>query len=114
MRVLVTGHEGYLGTILCQVLTQAGHDVTGLDVGLFADCQLGSPPAVQSALRLDVRDVASSDLSGFAAVIHLAAVSSDQLGEIAPEVTYSVNYEGSVRLARAACEAGVRRFLYAS
>jgi nucleoside-diphosphate-sugar epimerase len=114
MRVLVTGHQGYLGTVMVPILQGAGHDVTGLDSGFFADCVLGPAPTDPPGIRVDVRDVTVEQLQGFEAVIHLAALSNDPLGALAPEITYDINHHASVRLARLAKEAGVRRFLYAS
>lgn len=114
MRVLVTGHQGYLGSIMVPVLRSHGHEVTGLDSGLFADCLLGPAPDDPPALRLDLRDVAASHLTGFDAVIHLAALSNDPLGFLEPRITYEINHQASVQLARCAKAAGVRRFLYAS
>lgn len=114
MRVLVTGHQGYLGTVMVPVLSSAGHDVTGLDNGLFAECVLGSPPNDPIAFHCDLRDLGVDELRGFDAVIHLAALSNDPLGALAPEVTYDINHRAAVRLARHAKAAGVRRFLYAS
>ena len=114
MRVLVTGHQGYLGTVMVPILQLAGHDVTGLDSGFFAECILGPAPAEPAGMRVDLRDVTSQDLAGFEAVIHLAALSNDPLGALAPQITYDINHHASVRLARLAKEAGVRRFLYAS
>jgi nucleoside-diphosphate-sugar epimerase len=113
-RVLVTGHQGYLGTVMVPVLQAAGHDVTGLDIGYFDDCVLGPPPADPPGLRRDLREVTVEDLRGFDAVVHLAALSNDPLGALAPEITYDINHAASVRLARLAKDAGVRRFLYAS
>ncbi|MEU1330645.1 SDR family oxidoreductase [Streptomyces sp. NPDC005865] len=114
MRVLLTGHQGYLGTVMAPVLAAAGHEVTGLDSGLFADCVLGPRPADPTGHRVDLRDVTADHVAGFDAVIHLAALSNDPLGSLAPELTYDINHHASVRLARLAREAGVRRFLYAS
>jgi nucleoside-diphosphate-sugar epimerase len=114
MRVLVTGHQGYLGTVMVPILQGAGHDVTGLDAGFFADCVLGTPPADPPGMRVDLRDVTVKHLEGFDAVIHLAALSNDPLGALAPQITYEINHHASVRLARLARAAGVRRFLYAS
>ena len=114
MRVLVTGHQGYLGTVMVPVLQAAGHDVTGLDSGFFADCVLGPAPDDPPGIQVDLRDVTSEQLSGFEAVVHLAALSNDPLGALAPQITYDINHHASVRLARLAKEAGVRRFLYAS
>ncbi|AKS32303.1 NAD-dependent epimerase/dehydratase family protein [Mycolicibacterium goodii] len=114
MRVLVTGHQGYLGTVMVPILQLAGHDVTGLDTGFFADCVLGPVPADPPGMHVDLRDVTAEQLIGFDAVIHLAALSNDPLGALAPQITYEINHFASVRLARAAKAAGVRRFLYAS
>ena len=116
MRVLVTGHHGYLGTVLVSQLTAAGHEVTGLDTGLFADCVLGPAPAEVPTLRLDVRDVTAEDIAEVRpdAVIHLAAICNDPIGNLDPELTYEVNHRASVRLAQAARSAGVERFLFAS
>lgn len=114
MRVLVTGHEGYLGTVMVPILRAAGHEVTGLDSGLFADCVLGPGPKEPPVIRKDLRDVDLEDLSGFDVVVHLAALSNDPLGALAPEITHDINHYASARLARLAKEAGVSRFLYAS
>jgi nucleoside-diphosphate-sugar epimerase len=114
MRVLVTGHLGYLGSVMVPVLQDAGHDVTGLDSGFFEDCVLGPEPQDPLALRVDLRDVAIEQLIGFDAVIHLAALSNDPLGALVPDITYDINHHASVRLARLSKAAGVRRFLYAS
>jgi len=114
MRVLVTGHQGYLGSVMVPVLRSHGHEVTGLDSGLFADCLLGPAPDDPPTLRLDLRDVAVSHLTGFDAVIHLAALSNDPLGFLDPRITYEINHRASVRLARCAKAAGVSRYLYAS
>ncbi len=114
MKVLITGHQGYLGTVMVPMVRAAGHEVTGLDSGLFADCILGPAPEDPSAIAVDLRDVTIEMLRGFDAVIHLAALSNDPLGALAPEITYDINHHASVRLARLAKEAGVARFLYAS
>lgn len=115
MRVLLTGHQGYLGTVMAPVLAAAGHEVTGLDSGLFADCVLGSLDTPDApGLATDLRDVTVAQLAGFDAVVHLAALSNDPLGSLAPEVTYDINHHASTRLATLAKEAGVTRFAYAS
>ncbi|WP_431950995.1 NAD-dependent epimerase/dehydratase family protein [Nocardia lijiangensis] len=114
MRVLLTGHQGYLGTVMAPVLRAAGHEVAGLDSGFFADCVLGVFPGDPPGSAVDLRDVQVEQLTGFDAVVHLAALSNDPLGALAPEITYDINHHASVRLARLAKEAGVRRFLYAS
>jgi nucleoside-diphosphate-sugar epimerase len=113
-RVLVTGHQGYLGTIMVPILRAAGHDVVGLDNGYFADCVLGPEPDDPPGLPVDLRDVTVEQLAGFDAVVHLAALSNDPLGALEPELTFDINHHASVRLARLAKDAGVARFLYAS
>ena len=115
MRVLLTGHQGYLGTLMAPMLAAAAHDVVGLDSGLYADCVLGSLDAQDPpGLAVDLRDVTVEALAGFDAVVHLAALSNDPLGSLAPEHTYDINHHASSRLARLAKEAGVGRFVYAS
>lgn len=114
MRVLVTGHAGYIGPVVAGAIAAAGHDVVGLDTFLFGPCLLGPEPAPVPSLRIDVRDVDVAALTGFDAVVHLAALSNDPLGNLDPERTREINHEATVRLARLAREAGVRRFLFAS
>lgn len=114
MRVLLTGHKGYLGTVMAPVLTAAGHEVVGLDSGLFDQCLLGPAPLDPPGHTVDLRDVHLNHVEGFDAVIHLAALSNDPLGALAPDLTYDINHRASVRLARLARDAGVSRFLYAS
>src|SRR6266853_2794176 len=114
MKVLVTGHLGYIGSVMVPMLQAAGVHVTGLDNALFADCLFGDAPAAVPELRKDVRDVEAADLEGFDAVIHLAGLSNDPLGNLNPDLTYDINHHASVRLARLAKEVGVRRFLFSS
>ncbi|MCP3801105.1 SDR family oxidoreductase [Allokutzneria sp. A3M-2-11 16] len=114
MRVLLTGHQGYLGSVMAVRLAEAGHDVVGLDSGLFADCVLGPAPDDPPTIAVDLRDVTAEQLAGFDAVIHLAALSNDPLGSLAPSLTYDINHFASTRLAKLSRAAGVRRFLYAS
>ncbi len=114
MRVLLTGHEGFVGSVLAPLLRAAGCDVTGLDTGLFASCTFAESPVEITGQRMDVRDVALGDLVGFDAVIHLAALSNDPVGDLDPETTYAINHVASVKLARLAKAAGVTRFLFAS
>jgi nucleoside-diphosphate-sugar epimerase len=114
LRILVTGHNGYIGSVLVIVLQEAGHDVVGLDSDLFAACLFGgSGPDVES-LRMDVRDVETEHLAGFETVIHLAAVCNDPVGDLNPQATYDINHLAAVRVAEKAKEAGVQRFLFAS
>ncbi len=114
MHVLVTGHEGYLGSVLVPWLRQAGHEVTGLDVGLFGECLLGPAPDEVPTLRVDLRDVEPEHCRGFDAVLHLAALCNDPLGNLDPDLTYDINHRSTLRLARAARTAGVPRFLFSS
>jgi nucleoside-diphosphate-sugar epimerase len=114
MRVLVTGHNGYVGSVLVRVLRAAGHDVRGMDTFFFEDCTIGPDERHAPVVRKDIRDVEVADLQGLDAIIHLAALSSDPLGEQSPERTNDINHHGAVRLARCARDAGVSRFLFAS
>jgi nucleoside-diphosphate-sugar epimerase len=114
MRVLLTGHQGYLGTVMAPVLAAAGHEVVGLDSGLFAGCVLGDEPADPPGHTVDLRDVTHAHVSDVDAVIHLAALSNDPLGALEPDLTYDINHRAAVRLARLARDNGVKRFLYAS
>ena len=114
MRVLVTGHNGYIGCALVPMLIRAGHDVAGLDNCIFEDCTLGPDAEAVPTIRKDVRDVEQSDVEGFDGIIHLAGISNDPLGDLNPECTYDINHRASVRLARVAKEAGVGRFLFSS
>jgi nucleoside-diphosphate-sugar epimerase len=116
MRVLVTGHRGYIGTVMIPMLIEAGHKVTGLDSDLYSRCTYpagGQIIDVPTILR-DVRDVEAADLAGFDAVLHLAALSNDPLGNLSPNLTDEINHQASVRIARLAKGAGVGRFVLAS
>ena len=114
MKVLVTGHNGYIGSVMVRSLQAAGHEVVGLDTYFFADCTFGPPSPDPVALRVDIRDVQPAHLQGFDAIVHLAALCNDPLGDLDPATTYEINHRASVRLARAAKTAGVPRFLFAS
>jgi nucleoside-diphosphate-sugar epimerase len=114
MRVLITGHNGYIGSVLAPMVRAAGHDIVGLDSFLFEGGTFGRDGSHIDALRMDLRDVQIEDLRGFDAVMHLAALSNDPLGDVNPQVTYDINHLGSVRLARLAKEAGVNRLVFAS
>ena len=115
MRVLVAGDRGYIGAVMVPFLRSAGHEVAGLDVGLYEGCDLGpAPEDVAGRQPVDIRDVDAAQLAGFDAVACLAALSNDPLGHLNPATTYSVNLEGTLGLARAAKQAGVERFVFAS
>jgi nucleoside-diphosphate-sugar epimerase len=116
MRVLVTGHSGYIGTVLTPMLARAGHEVVGYDSDLFERCTYapgGVVPEIPE-IRKDVRDAAPDDFAGFDAVLHLAALSNDPLGNLQPNITDEINHRASVRIAELAKAAGVRRFVLAS
>ncbi len=115
MRVLVAGDRGYIGAVLVPLLRQAGHEVGGLDTGLYEGCDLGpSPEDLGDRLPVDIRDVQPAELAGYDAVACLAALSNDPLGQLNPDATYSINLHGTVQLAQAAKAAGVSRFVFAS
>jgi len=115
MKVLVTGHDGFIGTVLLPLLRAAGHEMVGLDTYLFHDCLWGSERDGEvEAIAKDVRDVVAADLEGFDAVIHLAAVSNDPVGNLDPACTHEINHRASVRLAQVAKQVGVPRFLFSS
>ena len=114
MRILITGHTGYIGTVMAPFLADAGHEVTGLDSDLFEQCTFGEEPRKFPSIRRDLRDVEAADLKGFDAVIHLAGLSNDPLGNLNPNLTYDINHHASVRLARLAKEMGVKRYLFSS
>jgi nucleoside-diphosphate-sugar epimerase len=107
MKVVVTGTGGYIGVEMVPALRAAGHEVIGLDTGLFDESDFMAPPDEIPVLRVDLRDVTPAHLAGVDAVIHLAALSNDPLGDLNPNITYDINLHASVRLAKAAKEAGV-------
>ena len=115
MKILLTGHDGYIGHVLTPMLLERGHAVTGLASCLYEDCGFAARKAMDvPVLRKDVRDVQLEDLRGFDAVAHLAGISNDPLGDLAPQTTYAINHEASVKLARLAKQAGVQRFVFSS
>src|SRR5947207_6261222 len=114
MKVLLTGHIGYIGSVASQVLSAAGHQVTGLDTDLIAGSDFGKPEPAIREIKKDIRNLVKADLSGFDAVFHLAALSNDPLGNLDGDLTYSINHRASVRLAELAKEAGVQRFVFSS
>lgn len=114
MRVLLTGHKGYIGSVAAPLLQSAGHDVVGLDTDLFSGCDFGNPNPEIPELRRDLRDMSPSDLHGFHAVVHLGALSNDPLGNLDPQLTYDINHRASVHLAELAKSAGVARYVFSS
>jgi nucleoside-diphosphate-sugar epimerase len=114
MRVLVTGHKGYIGTVMVPALLAAGHEVVGLDSDLFRQCTFRGGIHEIPELRLDLRDAQPEHLTGFDAVVHLGALSNDPLGDLNANITYDINHAASVRLAELAKTAAVPRFLYSS
>src|ERR1700722_14206510 len=114
MRVLLTGHKGYIGLILAPILQAAGHDVVGLDTDLYAGCDFRGGPVLFPEVIKDVRDITSTDLVGFDAIVHPAALSNDPLGDLDAALTYEINHKASVRLAQLAKEAGASRFVFFS
>jgi nucleoside-diphosphate-sugar epimerase len=114
MKILLTGYLGYIGTVMGPFLASAGHQVVGLDSDLFGQCDFGAAPAPLPTFRKDLRDVTPADLKGFDAVIHLAGLSNDPLGDLNPDLTYEINHKASVHLASCAKQAGVSRFLFSS
>ena len=114
MRVLVTGHKGYIGTVMVPVLRRVGHDVVGLDSDLYRNSTYGEPlPDVPEIIK-DIRDIEKTELAGIDAIIHLAGLSNDMLGHLNPELTYQINHAASVRLAAMAKELGISRFIFSS
>jgi len=114
MRVAVTGHNGYIGSVMVPFLQRAGHEIIGLDTYLYEECTFGNDVPDVPSIRMDLRDVDATTLRGFDAVIHLAALCNDPLGNMNPGTTYDINHHASVKLAEAAKAAGVRRYLFAS
>jgi len=114
VRILVTGHNGYIGTVLVPMLQAASHEVVGLDSYLYEGCTYGADVVDPPSLCKDIRDVTPDDMAGFDAVIHLAAISNDPVGDLNPDTTYDINHRAVVHLGRVAKAAGVERFLFSS
>jgi nucleoside-diphosphate-sugar epimerase len=114
MRVLVTGHRGYIGTVLVPLLQRSGFEVVGMDADLYRRCTFGEPVPSVPGFCKDIRDAEIADLDGIGAVVHLAALSNDPLGNLDPDLTYAINHEATVRLAEIAKRAGVDRFIFSS
>lgn len=114
MKILVTGNQGYIGSVLVDILLEKGYDVIGYDIGYYKDCQLYSSEPKFYQIAKDIRDITSDDMKGCDAVIHLAALSNDPLGELAPGLTEEINHGGTIKAAIAAKKSGVKRFIYSS
>lgn len=114
MRILVTGDRGYIGTVLVPMLILVGHEVVGLDSDLYQRCTFGDELPKTKSIHKDLRDVEAKDLKGFDAVMHLAALSNDPLGNLNPDLTFDINYRASVKLAKLAKQVGVTRFIFSS
>jgi nucleoside-diphosphate-sugar epimerase len=114
MRVLLTGHKGYIGVVLTRMLLEAGHEVHGLDSDLYRRCTFGAAPPQIPEICKDIRDVELDDVKGYDAILHLAGLSNDPLGYLNPKLTAEINHHASVRIAEFAIEAGVKRFIFSS
>ena len=114
MRLLVTGNQGYIGTILSPMLLAEGHGVVGIDSDLYERCTFGADLPTVPQIRKDIRDIEPADLNGFDAIVHLAALSNDPLGNLNPDLTFEINYRAAVNLAKMAKQAGVPRYLFSS
>lgn len=114
MRIFVTGHKGYIGPHLISLLKKQGHIVTGCDINLFEESKIEEVTQPNLELIKDIRDITIDDLKGYDCVMHLAAISNDPMGDINPEITYSINKEGSINLATLSKEAGIKKFLFSS
>ena len=114
MRILVTGHLGYIGTVMVPMLLSEGHEVFGLDSDLYEQCTFGNGIQHVQFFKKDIRDIEESDLEGFDAIVHLAGLSNDPLGDLNPRLTYEINLVASVRLAKMAKSAGVSRYIFSS
>ena len=112
MKVFVTGHKGYIGAHLVDLLKASGHHVTGCDLNLYGNCAWEPVVAVDDDLEKDVRTITESDVDGHDCVMHLAAISNDPMGDVNPGVTYSINRDASIRLAEIAKRANVGRYLF--
>jgi nucleoside-diphosphate-sugar epimerase len=112
--ILVTGDRGYIGSVLTRVLLDRGYTVSGLDIDYFSDCVIDPVSVTYRQIHRDIRDITPSDLNGVQAIIHLAALSNDPVGELAPNLTDEINRDATIRLAQLAKQVGVERFVYSS
>ena len=114
-RIIVTGHQGYIGIHLVKLLSEAGYYVLGIDTDYFGkDCEFYEPNIQISELRRDIRQIIEKDIEGAYAICHLAGLSNDPVGELNPDLTYEINYRASARLAQMAKNVGVERFIFSS
>jgi nucleoside-diphosphate-sugar epimerase len=114
MKILLSGHRGYIGAVAVPMLNRAGHEVEGIDTDLYAGCDFGEAPTSIPENQKDIRDLSIEDLEGYDAVVHLAALSNDPLGDLDSSLTYGINHTASVRMAELAKAAGVERFIFSS
>lgn len=114
MRILLTGHKGYIGVVLTRLLLESGHEVHGIDSDLYCRCTFGAAPPTIPEICKDIRDVELADVKGYDAILHLAGLSNDPLGYLNPKLTTEINHDASVRIAEFAIEAGVKRFIFSS
>ena len=114
MKVLVTGNLGYIGSVLVPILINEGHEVVGYDIGYYKECLLYDDYSDVKQIIKDIRDVNIDDVYGIDAIIHLAALSNDPLGELSPGLTEEINLMGTLKIAELAKKAGVKRFIYSS
>lgn len=114
MRIMVTGNQGYIGTVLVPILQSHGHDVVGFDIGYFSDCLLSAVDESYKQIQKDIREICLADLVGVDAIIHLAGLSNDPAGELLPHLTEEINLHATIKLGQLAKSAGVKRLVYAS
>jgi nucleoside-diphosphate-sugar epimerase len=114
MRVILTGHRGYIGAVAAPMMQAVGHEVVGLDTDLYFGCDFGDSDPEIPEIKKDLRDLSATDFRGFDAVVHLGALSNDPLGNLDPQLTYDINHRASVHLAELAKSAGISRFVFSS
>lgn len=114
MRILITGHKGYIGSVLCGILIERGYDIVGFDTDYYKDCDIFKTDYTFLEIIKDIRNITFDDVKGVDAIIHLAALSNDPLGEFDPSLTKEINFHGTVAIAQLAKRAGVKRFIYSS
>jgi nucleoside-diphosphate-sugar epimerase len=114
MKILITGSEGYIGSVLSKKLEESGHEIIGYDIGYYSDCIISKPDEKYKKIKKDIRDIEASDLKNIDTIVHLAALSNDPLGEFKPTLTEEINYLATLKVAKLAKKLGVERFIYAS